>query len=62
MPYLRIAQVIFREVSQRDKNSPNHRRSLKTDTPSMYVHVLGDSHGFQHFRAEHTAVTDLYPL
>jgi hypothetical protein len=42
--------------------SPNHSRTLKTDTPTIDMYILGEAHGLQHLRAEHTTVADFDPL
>jgi hypothetical protein len=42
--------------------SLDHGRSLKTQTPPIYSHILGQTHWLQHLRSEHATVTDLNPL
>ena len=41
---------------------PDHRGSFKADTPPVDVDVLGESHRFQHFWPEHSAISDLDPF
>lgn len=42
--------------------SLDHSWSLETQTPAVNSHVLWQTHRLQHFRSEHTAVTNLNPL
>ena len=41
---------------------PDHRRSFKTDTPPVDMDIFWESHRFQHFRSEHSTVSDLDPF
>src|SRR5689334_8048193 len=40
----------------------HHGRALERQTEAVDTHVLGQTHGLQHFGSEHTRVTDLNPL